>query len=423
MTPAATKTAAPPELKWPSDDYTRTPYEIYADPMVFEAEQAKLFRGPAWHFLGFESEVPNPGDYTTCYVGTTQVVLSRNMDNELHCFVNRCSHRGAAVVRKARGNASSHSCIYHQWCYGPTGELIGVPLMKGVQGQGGYPTEFCKEDFGLERLRVQTHAGIVFGTFHQNTEPLIDYLGEDVAARLELICGRPLKVTGYQHHTINCNWKLFCENSRDPYHAPLLHPFLEVFGILKPTDKATCVISKGDRHSILTAWAPRTADGAPEKLVMTPGRFKLEDPEVVGGFVERDGMTLSIVNVFPATLFTIVDNCLSVRQIRPKAHNKVELAYTWFTYLDDDESRREIRRKQNNLFGPAGFIAMEDAEALELIQNSIPQGLGIGTSYVAQGGREVASQEHMVTEVPIRAFWKSYCAMMDIPVADQPSAA
>jgi hypothetical protein len=32
------------------------------------------------------------------------------------------------------------------------------------------------------------------------------------------------------------------------------------------------------------------------------------------------------------------------------------------------------------------------------------------------GGREFADQDHLVTEVPIRTFWKGYCALMGMKV-------
>src|SRR3546814_7710392 len=57
----------------------------------------------------------------------------------------------------------------------------------------------------------------------------------------DLVSRRPLRLLGYSRQIVESNWKLYWENSRDPYHATLMHPFLSTFGILR-TD--------GDYHSV-----------------------------------------------------------------------------------------------------------------------------------------------------------------------------
>jgi hypothetical protein len=37
---------------------TRVPYWVYRDPEVARDEQARIFEGPAWHFLCLEIDVP-----------------------------------------------------------------------------------------------------------------------------------------------------------------------------------------------------------------------------------------------------------------------------------------------------------------------------------------------------------------------------
>jgi anthranilate 1,2-dioxygenase large subunit len=71
---------------------------------------------------------------------------------------------------------------------------------------------------------------------------------------------------------------------------------------------------------------------------------------------------------------------------------------------------------QGNLLGPGGYLSMEDAEALELAHASILAQSGNGHAFVEMGGREMADQDHLVTEVPIRTFWKGYCDLMGMEV-------
>src|SRR5439155_18636256 len=108
---------------WPALDYSRVPYRLYHDAEAYEREQERIFRGPTWHFLALAAEIPNSGDFRATWVGDTPVVVNRDADGTVHAFVNRCAHRGAMVRRELAGNASEHTCIYHQWCYELDGGL------------------------------------------------------------------------------------------------------------------------------------------------------------------------------------------------------------------------------------------------------------------------------------------------------------
>ena len=409
----------------PSSDFSRIPYHLYTDPAVFDLEQERIFRGPTWSYLGFENEVREPGDYITGYVGTTPYVLTRDKDGALHAFVNRCAHRGVAVVRNLRGNARNFTCIYHQWCYALNGDLIGVPLMKGMGGVGGYPDDFSVDGHGLRKLKIETISGIVFGTFSDAAPPLEDYLGPSICARLRMVCGRPIKVTGYHRHTMRANWKLFVENTRDMYHAPMLHPFLPVFGIVDTNMQATMEMNeRGGLNSLLSGYRPPPGEAGPVRPRPSMG-LVLEEPSVAVGVPEfPDGLAISIISIFPSCLFTLPGNTFSVRQIRPKSVDEVETLYTWYAFEDDDEEMLQRRRMQNNLFGPAGYVAMEDAEAMELIQQRISDGALEGRALLEFGGRGTEDRiDHLFSEGAIRAFWKGYCDIMDIPVSDGSAAA
>ena len=404
----------------PPADFTRIPYSYYTDSRIFELEQERIFRGPTWSYLGFESEVKNSGDFITGYMGTTPYVLTRNADGELHAFVNRCAHRGAAVVRELRGNTQDFRCIYHQWCYDLAGNLTGVPMRRGMRGMGGYPEDFDQSKHGMKSIKINVLYGIVYGTFSDETPPLEDYLGPSICERLRLMCDRPIKVTGYHRHTMRANWKLFVENTRDTYHAPMLHPFVSVFELADTNMQATMEMTqRGGLNSILSGYRPPATEEFIQKTKQRQGGgLALEELDVAIGVPEFDnGLALSIISIFPTCLFTLPGNTRSVRQIRPKSPGLVETVYTWFEYEDDDEDMRRRRRMQNNLFGPAGYVAMEDAEAMELIQNRISSSEIKGESVVEFGGRGVESQfNHILSEGAIRAFWKGYCDIMNIPV-------
>ena len=82
-----------------------------------------------------------------------------------------------------------------------------------------------------------------------------------------------------------------------------------------------------------------------------------------------------------------------------------------------------MRMQQANLVGPAGLISLEDGEAGVLIQRAIRRQRE-NHSLIAMGGTgPIESQDHLLTEVPVRAFWKTYCALMGIAPETRAAAA
>ena len=396
-------------MRWPEPDYTQVPFAVHVDPTLFDLEQERIFRGPTWNYLGLEAEVPHAGDFVTGYVGTTPVVLNRAKDGALHAFVNRCAHRGATVVREKRGNCAAHTCIYHQWTYDHAGSLVGVPYRRGINGNGGYPTDFRADEHCLEKLRVETYCGVVFGTFAQDTPPLPDYMGEPVRRRFEALCGRPIRVVGYQRQIIKGNWKLYVENVKDCYHGALLHAFNSKFGMFRTSQRGSTAMAHNGLHCVLTTYGKKDEKmGSTYATVGTyKPQFQLEAPEVVEYFEEHaDGMVSTVLSMFPTFVLAQIANHLGFRHIIPKRVDEFELVWINFVYQDDTEAQLRARRMQGNLLGPGGYLSMEDAEALEIAHASIAAGKGRGHAFVQMGGRSLADQDHLVTEVPIRTFWR-----------------
>ena len=62
--------------------------------------------------------------------------------------------------------------------------------------------------------------------------------------------------------------------------------------------------------------------------------------------------------------------------------------------------------------GPAGYISMEDGEAIRLVQQSIA-GDRDASSFIEMGGRgPIVDADHVVTEVCTRGLWQQYARTM-----------
>jgi anthranilate 1,2-dioxygenase large subunit len=224
------------ELRWPRADHSRVPYQVFLDPELHAVEQARIFRGPVWLYLGLQAEIPKPGDYITTVAGDTPVVVVRADDMSIHAFVNRCAHRGTLLVRNNHGNAKDFTCVYHHWCYDHRGNLIGVPFLRGLKGKGGMPKSFKMPDHGLQRLRVDTYREGIFGTFRPDTESLVSFIDAPMCEYLDRMFAKPIEILGYTRQRIPGDWKLYTENTHDGYHAGLLHQMSTTFGLFRATE-------------------------------------------------------------------------------------------------------------------------------------------------------------------------------------------
>jgi anthranilate 1,2-dioxygenase large subunit len=407
-------------MRWPRVDAgCVVPYAAFTEAAYYDQEQLSIFRGPTWSFVGLEAEFPKSGDFKTTYIGATPVIVTRDRAGSLNVMQNRCAHRGALVCREPRGNVSRLQCVYHQWNYDLQGRLLGVPFRGGVGGKGGMPAQFDMAEHGLDTLRVETLAGLVFASFSHSVEPLREYLGPMVVASLERIFNRPIDILGDQRQYMHGNWKLYAENTRDPYHASLLHLFHNTFGLYRASQTGATLMDAAHRHTMLYTKGAATADSELDDDIYKDVRsydtnFSLADPSLLAGRPEfDDGITLVILSIFPNLVVQQIANTLAVRQIVTDGVGGFELVWTHFGYADDDQDMQRIRIKQSNLIGPAGLISMEDGEAVEIVQKAVARDQD-KVSYIAMGGGRAEDSEHLVTESAIIGFWEYYRSLLGI---------
>ena len=402
-------------VTWPVTDGTRVPYEIYTSQDVFDREQERIFRGPLWNYVALEAEIPAPGDFKTSFVGDTPVVVSRAQDGEVCVFLNRCAHRGAIVQRHPSGNTKEHRCVYHQWCYDSRGDLISVPYRRATTGFGGYAPEFQMQAHGLRKLRVASHKGVIFATFDPAAPSLEDFLEEPLLHAIDRLFSREVKVLGYMRQRIHGNWKLYVENTRDPYHAALLHGFHATFGTWRSNQKGFRGHDRARAHSAGGRYGDEFAKPATAEAIGQDNfiaGYSLTDPSLMAGRPDfNDDINLAITSIFPSVVVQQIMNTLATRHIRPKAPDDFELYWTYFGYTDDDEATTAARMKQANLVGPAGLISMEDGEAVELIQRAIVRD-GKECAFLEFGPFDPDAAQDTKGEDAVRAFWRYYQGIM-----------
>jgi anthranilate 1,2-dioxygenase large subunit len=409
---------------WPSDALNTIPDWVYTSAAVYDREMDRFFRGDTWNFVALEAEIPKPGDYKRGYVGSVPVVIARAEDDTIAVFENRCAHRGAEFCRSNQGNAREFVCPYHQWSYDLKGNLQGVPFKRGVNKQGGMPKDFQNADHGTRQLRVTTRNGVVFATYSDRTPPLEEYLTKEIVDEFDVtFSGKKLKILGYYRNELPCNWKMYHENLKDPYHATLLHSFLVVFGLLVAGNKSIMLADKEHgRHGYMGSakaeekYASVSADTRAEMRSFND-RLKLRDDRFLEFVREFDSpWSVTMMTIWPNLVVQREMNTLGVRQIIPNGPHSMIMQWTMFGYEDDTPEMERHRLRQGNLMGPAGFLGLEDNEAMKYVQEGLRRS-STGVNVLKLDPGTVGTSQGLISESCIRSLYQHYRAVMDIPVA------
>jgi anthranilate 1,2-dioxygenase large subunit len=404
---------------WPAEGLTRIPDWVYTDQTIYEREVERIFHGRTWNYVALECEVPNAGDFIRSNVGPTPVVVARAEDDSINVFENRCSHRAAEFCRDLSGNVKEFVCPYHQWSYDLKGHLSGVPFRRGVNGKGGMPPDFNNADHGLRRLNVTAHRGVVFASYAHDMESFQDYLGPEVLVEFEATFdGRKPKLLGYYRHTLPGNWKLYHENLKDPYHATLLHTFLVTFGLLVAGNRSLMLSDASGRHGVMASAKSEgksVSSDAKKEMRAYRESMTLAEPRFMDCIDEFDSpWSVTMVTIWPNLIIQREMNTLGVRQIVPTGPHEFIMKWTMFGFEGDDEEMTRHRLRQGNLMGPAGFLGLEDNEAIKFVQDGM-QGVPNGQHVVKlDPAVPTGTSDTLISESSIRGMYRHWRAEMGL---------
>ncbi len=133
---------------------------VYWDEDIYRLELERVF-ARTWLFVAHESQVAQPGDFLTTYMGEDGVIVTRAVNGRIHVFLNSCTHRGNKVVPNPGFETFGHAranvvtCRFHGWVFGTDGPLKSVPLKEGF----GQLDTSC---LGLKPIACDEWEGFVF---------------------------------------------------------------------------------------------------------------------------------------------------------------------------------------------------------------------------------------------------------------------
>lgn len=347
---------------------------LYTDPAIFEQEMDKVFAN-TWVWVAHASEIPEAGSYKTTFVGRQPVVVVRDRKQQVHVLLNRCRHRAATVCEGHKGKTNSFVCPYHGWSYSLDGALRGVPSPES------YGDLLDKADFPLIKLRVEEYAGMIFATFKDDIEPLVDFLGP-AKKWMDLFMkqggGFPVKVAGEHRFRFPGNWKIQLENTTDAYHFPLVHKsFLS--SVDEQTEKMLdfvegpgLVEDLGNGHSVMVM-IPELVDLEANLDAPIPDRFaelaeelRKDYPEdQVRRIVRAVGGSGFNLNLFP----NVACSMAFFRVLRPVSVTETEIHHAAIVMDGGPAAANQARLRLHEHFqGPMGFGTPDDAEAWDRVQ-------------------------------------------------------
>jgi 3-phenylpropionate/trans-cinnamate dioxygenase subunit alpha len=335
---------------------------IFIEPEIYEEEQRQIF-ARCWLFLCHESQIPEPGDFFTTYMGEDPVLVVRDGSGKVGAFLNVCRHRGNRLCRAEAGNAASFTCAYHGWTYRNDGRLTGVPWLKEA-----YYNELNREAWGLQRVAQLDHyKGLYFATFDPAAPPLAEYLGE-MAWYLDTFvdrCEGGIEIVATHKWVMPCNWKFPAENfGGDAYHVHWSHGAAITTGFSVGSTAspagANRMVSPGNGHVLICIGPDRFGD-APIAEIQAYEREIL--PEVKA----RLGARAALINPIVGTVFPnfslLRGTSRTLRVWHPRGPEKTEI-WSW-VFCDKaapPKVKEAFRLAGVRGFSPSGTFEQDDMD-------------------------------------------------------------
>ena len=191
--------------------------------VLFDMERASRVLSNKWFFVGTRGDVPAPRDFLTFEVLGDEFMLLHGSDGVIRCFVNRCAHQSARVLKQETGTcAASLVCPNHQWSYHlNSGALRAAPMIGRT-----FMESDVAERSRLTEISLHEVAGMLFACLNHDADPTdMNEVGSIIGPYTDPFA---LEAGGYKlahHHreVVPANWLMVMINNRECCHCRQNH--------------------------------------------------------------------------------------------------------------------------------------------------------------------------------------------------------
>ncbi len=315
------------------------PSAFYQDAELFESARDKIF-ARSWQFLGSVDDlvkVPGSVHPLTLLEGCLDepMVLTRDMEDQIHTLSNVCTHRGM-LVAEAGGNERFLRCRYHGRRFGLDGCFAHMPEFDGVCG-------FPSERDNLPKIPSAQWGPFMFASLNP-VAPLEDVL-RPVQERLGWLPLNEFKFDAarVREYAIRSHWALYVDNYLEGFHIPFIHAALNQ------------VLDYENYTSHLYPWC--NLQLAASKGTVAAFELPTSSPDY--------GQSISAYYywVFPNLMLNFYPWGLSVNVVRPLGPDRMKVTfipYVWRDELQGSGAGAELDR-----------VEREDEVVVEAVQRGL----------------------------------------------------
>lgn len=286
----------------------------YTDQDVYDSETESVFF-KRWIYAGRVNSLETPGSYFLREIESESIIVLKDGEGGVRAHHNVCRHRGTRLLSEPEGQLSkSIQCLYHAWTYALDGKLLGAPFMDEVES-------FCREDYPLKSVAVETWEGCIFINLSDDPEPF-----EQAFAGLMNRFGSWTMPELRTAHTITydvpANWKLLIQNYSECYHCPGLHPALNE---LTPFRNAENEMEEGP---VL---------GGPMRMSIDGGSMTMTGQTCAAPLGDLSGEALNRVQyftVYPNMLLSLFPDYVLIHRIDRLATDRSRVVCDWLFHPD-----------------------------------------------------------------------------------------
>ena len=363
-----------------ADESDLLPRWTYQSDAFLQLEIEHIFR-KRWMLVCHNSDLPEPGSFTTLDAFDEQVLVIRGRDNQVRAFHNLCRHRGGRVVAEAAGKCrGALTCPFHGWSYDFDGKLLNVPALETFDN-------LHVDSISLAGIELEIWFGFIFIRFESGGLSIAQELAT-VADEVALY--KPQELQPLAPASVELkpfNWKCIHDIDNEGYHVPVGHPALqELYGgnYVDTVEQGIAVARAGINDKPARHWSVR--------------QYKKLLPEFSHLPTEQQ-RTWFYFNSYPNLVFGFYPDMMEIYMTLPDSVNQTR--YISRTYALPDE-RREVRA--------ARFLNMR-------INNETAEEDDAYVGWLQQGMKSSAWQEPCLSSLESGVRYFHHCIQDSLPVA------